>query len=285
MKPLLFPMLAAMSFFAVTRHGHVAHVELDAPDKLNALGPAFWEEAQPCVAALDADPQVRAIVLSGRGRAFTAGLDLVAMMPKLPIATPGSSGSAPDGARQAKLHQMIRDMQGAVTCFERSRVPVIAAIHGWCLGGGVDLACACDIRLAAADATFGVRETRLAMVADMGTLQRLPRVVGSGHARELAFTGRDFDATHAQRIGFVNRVLSDREVLLSDAFELAQAIAANAPLAVQGTKRVMNEAVRFDIDRGLEYVATWNAAHLVTQDLGMAVTAFVTKETPEYSGR
>lgn len=261
--------------------GPVARLTLNHPDKLNALGPWFWDGMTEAVAQVDADRDVRVLVVDGAGRAFTAGLDLMDMLPTLPIA----QGGPPDGARQARLHQTIRDMQQAVTCLERCRVPVIAVVHGYCLGGGVDLITACDIRLASADAVFGVRETKLAMVADIGTLQRLPRVVGPGVARELVFTGRDFDAAYAERIGLVNRVLPDREALHAAADALAAEIAENPPLAVQGAKRVMNEAVRAEIDRGLEYVATWNAAHLVTQDLGVAVTAFVSKQKPEFSGR
>jgi enoyl-CoA hydratase len=158
-------------------------------------------------------------------------------------------------------------------------------VHGYCLGGGVDIITACDIRLAAADATFGVRETKIAMVADLGTLQRLPAIVGPGIARELVFTGRDFDAAYAERIGLVSRVLPDAEALREAAFAMAREIADNPPLAVQGAKRVMNEAVTREFDRGLEYVSTWNAAHVVTQDLGVAVTAFVSKQKPEFSGR
>lgn len=266
---------------ALEIEGPVARIELRNPEKLNAMGPWFWDEMAPTVARIDADPAVRVAIVSGAGRAFTAGLDLMGMMPRLPI----SRGGPPDGARQARLHATIRAMQAAVTCLERCRVPVIAAVHGYCLGGGVDLITACDIRLGAADAVFGVRETKLAMVADIGTLQRLPRIVGPGIARELVFTGRDFDAACAERIGLLNRVLPDREALMKAADALAAEIAENPPLAVQGAKRVMNEAVTADIDRGLEYVATWNAAHLVTQDLGVAVAAFVSREKPEYAGR
>ncbi len=260
--------------------GTIARIRLNRPEKLNALGPWFWDEMAGVVARVDADRAVRVAVVSGAGRAFTAGLDLVEMTPRIPM-----GDGAPDGARQARLHQMIRDMQGAMTALERCRVPVIAAVHGHCLGAGVDLITACDIRLAAADAVFSVRETKLAMVADVGTLQRLPRIVGPGAARTLVFTGRDIDAAEALRVGLVEQVLPDREALEAAAMALAAEIAANAPLAVQGAKRVMNEAVRGEVDRGLEYVATWNAAHLVTQDLGMAVTAFITKQTPDYAGR
>jgi len=270
-----------MSYLDYSLEAHVGHLRLTNEPKLNAMGPEFWDGMAARMAEIDADREVRALVITGAGRAFTAGLDLMEMMPRLPIGTDGN----PDGLRQARLHQLIRDMQGAITSVERSRVPVIAAIHGHCIGGGVDLATACDIRICSADANFSVREVRLAMVADVGTLQRLPAIVGQGVARELAFTGRDFDAAYAEGIGLVSRVLPDREALHAAAFELAGQIAANPPLAVQGTKAVMNHGVRADVDRGLEYVATWNAAHLVTQDLGVAVTAFVSQQEPEYSGR
>lgn len=271
-----------MSFLKITRHDAVADVALNNPAKLNALGPAFWTEAAEQIRTLGEDPSVRCLVLRGEGRAFTAGLDIPGVMATLPI---DPAGGPPDGSRQAKLHQTIRNMQAAVTAFERCAVPVIAAIHGYCLGGGIDLITACDIRLAAADAKFGVRETKLAMVADVGTLQRLPHIVGAGIARELVFTGRDFDAAYAERIGLVNRVLPDAESLHAAALELAAEIAANAPLAVRGAKQVMNEAVRHEIDRGLEYVATYNSAHLVTQDLAVAVTAAMTKQKPDFGGR
>lgn len=266
----------------IVREGAVARLVLNHPEKLNALGPWFWDGMAPAVAALDADPAVRAVVLEGEGRAFTSGLDLLGMVPTLPI---DLQGGPPDGARQAALHALIRRMQGAITAVERCRVPVIAAIHGFCLGGGVDLATACDVRLCAADAVFGVRETRLAMVADVGTLQRLPRIVGPGHARELVFTGRDFDAAHAERIGLVSRVLPDADAVKADALALAREIADQPPLAVQGAKRVLLEAERHEIDRGLEYVATWNAAHLASRDLGTAVSAQMSRQKPVFEGR
>lgn len=270
-----------MSFLKLEKKGHVAHVELSRPEKLNALGPEFWEEMVPAFARIDDDRSVRAVVLTGAGRGFSAGLDLPQMVQRFPI----EPGAGPDGARQAELHRLIRDLQAAITCVERCRAPVVAAIHGHCLGGAVDLACACDVRMAAADAIFGVRETRMAMVPDLGTLQRLPAIVGTGIARELVFTGRDFDAAYAERIGLVTRVLPDVDALRAAAFQLAEEIAANPPLAVEGAKQVMNEEARHQIDRSLEYVATYNAAHLVTQDLGVAVAAFAARRKPDFSGR
>ena len=264
----------------LTVDGHIGYVTLDYPKKLNALGPWFWDEMPRVFREVDENRDIRVVILSANGRAFTAGLDLMAMMPRLPV-----GGGPPDGLRQARLHQLIRDLQTAITCVERCRVPVIAAVHGHCIGGGIDLITAADIRLASADAVFSVREVKLSIVADLGTLQRLPRIVGEGHARELSLTGRDFDADHAQRIGLITQLHADRDALLAAADALAAEIAANPPLAVQGTKRVMNESHRADTDRTLEYVATWNSAHLITQDLGVAVTAFVSKQTPEFSGR
>jgi enoyl-CoA hydratase len=262
--------------------GPVAHVVLDRPDKRNAMGPEFWVELPAAFAAIERDRSLRAVVLRAEGPAFTAGLDLMAMVPRLPLP---QAGEGPDGDRSRRLHELIRELQRAITAVERCRIPVIAAIHGYCLGGGVDLITACDVRFAAASATFGVRETRIAMVADLGTLQRLPAIVGPGIARELVFTGRDFDADEALRIGLVNAVLPDAAAVRARAEATAALIAANPPLAVEGAKRVLNHAVVPAIDSGLEYVATWNAAHLVTQDLGVAVTAFATKQTPEFSGR
>jgi enoyl-CoA hydratase len=255
-------------------------VVLNHPKRLNALGPWFWDEMSSVMARINADHTIRVALLYGEGAAFSTGLDLQTMAPRLPL-----GASAPNGARQAAFHQLIRDLQQAITSVAECRVPVIAAIHGYCLGGGVDLATAADIRLASSDAVFGVRETRIAIVADVGTLQRLPRIISPGIARELAYTGRDFGATYAERIGLVNRVLPDRKSLVASAESLALEIAANAPLAVQGTKRVMNEADRADIARELEYVATWNTAHMISEDLSEAMAAFADRRTPTYTGQ
>ncbi|MBX2798961.1 MAG: crotonase/enoyl-CoA hydratase family protein [Myxococcales bacterium] len=261
------------------RDGAIAWVTLNRPDKLNAMGPAFWDGMAPLFDTINDDHDVRVAVIRGAGRAFSSGLDLVDMMPRLPL----NAGN--DGAKKAEMHRMIRHMQGAVTCVERCRVPVIAAVHGACIGGAIDLITACDIRLAAADAVFSVRETRIGMVADIGTLQRLPAIVGPGIARELVFTGRDVDAAYAERVGLVDRVLPSPEALFDAAGALATEIAEQAPLAVQGAKRVMVEQQRHEIDRSLEYVATWNAAHLVNQDLMAAMAAMAAGAPPKFEGR
>ena len=259
---------------------HVAVLSLDRPEKMNAMGQAIWEELPAAIDRIDANDDIRAVALVANGPAFSVGLDFIDMIPQL-----GLNSAGPDGHRQRELHRLIRKMQAAVTAVERCRVPVVAAIHGYCLGAGVDLITACDIRVASQDAIFGVREPRVAIVADLGTLQRLPRLIGVGQARELIYSGRDFDSNEALQLGLVNRVLADPARTRASAISLAQEIAENAPLAVQGSKRVMLEAQRGDIDRELEYVATWNAAHLISQDLGRAVEAFVKKSKPRFDGR
>ncbi len=175
-------------------------------------------------------------------------------------------------------------MQRTFSSLAECPKPVIAAIHGYCIGAGVDLITACDIRYAAADAIFSIRETRLAMVADVGTLQRLPRIIDPGSVAELAYTGRDFDAGEASSLGLVTRLLPDADAVLAAAIETAEAIAANSPLAVQGTKTVLRAGDGRTVDEALDYVALWNAAFLHSNDLGEAMASFVAKRDPEFEG-
>jgi len=175
-------------------------------------------------------------------------------------------------------------MQRTFSSLADCQKPVIAAIHGYCIGAGVDLITACDIRYAAVDAIFSIRETRLAMVADVGTLQRLPRIIDPGSLAELAYTGRDFDATEAASLGLVTRLLPDQDATLAAAIETAQLIAANSPLAVEGTKAVLRAGVGQTVDGSLDYVALWNAAFLHSDDLGEAMAAFVERRPPEFKG-
>jgi enoyl-CoA hydratase len=267
-----------------TREG-VAFLWLARPDKLNALHRPLWDEIPAAVAALDADETVRVIVLAGRGKAFCAGIDLVDHAPAL--AGGGSlsgKGESPVGKRRALLDD-IRRYQHTASCLARACKPVIAAVHGACLGAGLDLATACDLRIASVDATFSVRETRVAMVADVGVLQRLPRIVGEGVARDLALTGRDIDAGRALELRLVTEVLPDADALIERARELAADIAALSPLAVQGTKHIMNAAFAADEQRSLDYVALWNAAFVHSQDLEEAATAFVERRAPRFKGQ
>lgn len=275
----------AWEHLEVESGGGVAFLWLNRPDKLNALHRPLWRDIPAAVAQLDADESVRVIVLAGRGKAFCAGIDLVDHGPAL--AGGGSlsgRGKSAVGKRRALLDDIGR-YQHTASCFADTDKPVIAAIHGACLGAGMDLVTACDIRLASACATFSVRETRVAMVADVGVLQRLPRIVGEGIARDLVLTARDIDAARAAEVGLVSEVLGDPAALAARARELAASVAALSPLAVQGAKRVMNAALRADLQRGLDYVALWNAAFLHSQDLEEAALAFVERRAPRFEGQ
>ncbi|MEO5680049.1 MAG: crotonase/enoyl-CoA hydratase family protein [Acidimicrobiales bacterium] len=269
---------------SIERDGHVATLWLDRPEQHNAMGPSFWADLPGAMAELDQDPAVRVVVLAARGRHFTAGLDLAAMAGDLIGDLSGNEESSSPAARAAAFLRAVGRLQQAITSVERCAKPVIAAVHGACIGGGVDLITACDIRLCSANATFSVRETRLAMVADVGTLQRLPRIVGRGHAAELALTGRDIGAERARAIGLVNDVLADVHALHAAAAALAGEIAANPPLAVQGTKHVLRVCEDRSIDEGLDYVAVWNAAFLRSDDLTEAMAAFFQKRPPRFTG-
>ncbi|MCX4093563.1 crotonase/enoyl-CoA hydratase family protein [Nocardia sp. alder85J] len=267
--------------FTVESKDRVARVTLTGPAKGNAMGPDFWRELPLIFGELDADPEVRAVVLTGSGRNFSYGLDLVAMGGTFgPLVA--ERGLA--GPRTAFLNE-IRRMQAAVTAVADCRKPVVAAVSGWCIGGGLDLIAAADIRLASADAKFSLREAKVAIVADIGSLQRLPAVIGEGHVRELAFTGKDIDAARAEKIGLVNDVYPDQEATLAAAHALAEEIAANPPLVVQGVKDVLDQPRARQVAEGLRYVSAWNAAFLPAEDLTEAVAAVFEKRPPEFRGR
>ncbi|MBE2248233.1 MAG: crotonase/enoyl-CoA hydratase family protein [Myxococcus sp.] len=258
----------------------VAHVTLAATGKANRMGPDYWAQMPTLFARLDADEAVRVVLLDGAGAHFSFGLDLASMAAELaPLL-------ALDGGAKAR-HQLlgvIRRMQDANTAVARCRKPVIAAVSGWCIGGGVDLITACDVRLCSSDAIFSVREVKLAMVADVGTLARLPAIVGQGVARELAFTGDDVDAARALRLGLVNEVYPSKAELLVAAKAMAAHIAKNSPLVLSGIKEVMNAQSEAQARESLATVALWNAAFLPSKDLLEAMGAFLEKREPTFTG-
>jgi enoyl-CoA hydratase len=265
--------------FDIRREGKVATVWLDRPDARNALGDAFFDELPKVMGELSAESQVRAVVIAARGHDFTVGLDLKEMGAGLV----GKEGGSP-AARAAATRRSVLRLQSGINSVADCPKPVLAAIHGYCIGGGMDLATACDIRLASSDAVFSVRETRMAIVADLGTLQRLPRIVGAGYAAELALTGKDVGAERAKEIGLVNEVFEDRDALLEGAEAMAREIADLSPLAVQGTKAVLAANDGRTVAQGLEYVAAWNAGMLASEDLAEALGAFVEKRAPRFTG-
>lgn len=264
----------------VSVDGHVATVELIGPGKGNAMGPAFWEETPEVFEALDHDKDVRVIVVRGRGDHFTYGLDLSASAQTFMPLVAGENLAA----ERAELHELILEWQEAFTAIARCRKPVIAAIDGWCIGGGVNMIAACDVRVCTASAKFSLREPRIAITPDVGALQRLPAIIGEGATRLMAFTAADYDAEFAERVGLVEQVFEDRGALDAGVETIADQIAANAPLAVQGAKQVLNFCKDASEKAGLEYVATWNSAFLQSKDLGEAFAAFAQKRDPEYQG-
>jgi len=268
----------------------VATVWLDRPEARNAMGVDLWRDLPVAMEAVSRDQRVRAVVIAAKGPHFSVGLDLKAMGNLL--AGGGSSAEA-DGAaappsmaaRARGARSEVLRLQDSITAVARCPKPVIAAVHGYCIGGGVDLIAACDIRLASADAVFSVREAKMAIVADLGSLQRLPSIISAGHLAELAFTAKDISAERAKEIGLVNDVAADVEGVLKAARALAAEIAANSPVAVQGTKAVLAANEGRTVAEGLDYVATWNAGMLASDDLVEAVTAFMEKRTPRFTGR
>lgn len=270
----------ALKALSVERDGQVARVTLLGPGAGNAMGPDFFRELPVVFQELDEDQDIRAIVLTGSGGQFCYGLDLHGMRDVL---APFFGDAVPASARTAFL-AAARDLQASVTAVAACRTPVIAAISGWCIGGGIDLACAADVRLASAEATFSVRETRMAIVADLGSLQRLVGIIGDGHLRELALTGRDIDADRAERIGLVNDIYPDPGSALDAAHALAGDMARNSPLVVRGIKEILDAERAPRVEAGLRYVAAWNAAFLPSRDLQEAMTAFLEHRPAEFTG-
>lgn len=260
---------------AVSHEGGVAHVELARADKFNAMDHDFFAAIGETFRSLGSDPKVRAILLSGRGKHFSAGLDLQY------AASQFSPPSDPGRGAEARLRH-IQWLQDAFTAVEQVRVPVVAAIHGGCIGAGVDLVTACDLRVASEGAFFQVAEVDVAITADLGTLQRLTHLIPEGIVRELTYTGRRMGAEEALRVGLVNRVETDRETAIAAATELARTIAAKSPLAVAGAKLSLNYSRGRPVEEGLRHVALWNAGTLMSADLTAALRARTGKSEPEF---
>ncbi len=276
------PPTQSLMSLQVERRGPVVQVTLVGPGKGNAMGPHFWREVPLVFAALDADDSVRAVVVTGSGDNFCYGLDLRTMLGEV-IGPTGDDGGLARG-RTVLLHK-LRSMQDALTTVAACRKAVAAAISGWCIGGGVDLVAACDVRYASTEARFSVREVKAGMVADVGSLQRLPAIIGDGHLRELALTGRNITAARAERIGLVNDVLPDPAATLAAAHAFAEEIAANPPLVVAGVKDVLDAARSPVVETGLRYVRAWNAAFMPSHDLFEAASAFNEHRPPRFTGR
>ncbi len=253
---------------AVRLEEHVAWVALNRPEKANAMNEAMWDEIQSCFEWLDDEVSVRAVVLCGEGKHFCAGIDLAMF---------ASLGQSAEGLEKSRFIEQFRKvilrLQGNLTAIERCRKPVIAAIQGSCVGGGVDIVSACDMRYCCEGAKFSIKEIDIGMVADVGTLQRLPHIVPQGIVRELAYTGRNVYGAEAEKIGLVNRAYDSYEEMIEAVSELAQDIARKSPLAIRGTKQMLLYTRDHSVADALNYQATWNAGMLSFEDVMLAIGA------------
>tara|TARA_B100001079_G_scaffold214154_1_gene188654 strand:- start:38 stop:847 length:810 start_codon:yes stop_codon:yes gene_type:complete len=258
---------------------HVGYVWINRPDKKNALDADIWFGLPDIIDELDNDDEVHCIVIAGKGDSFSAGIDITMFMSDFQI---NEDMSSTPGDRK-KLLKQIKKMQDSFTALSKTTVPVIALAHGHCIGGATALISACDIRISTKDAKFSIGETKLGLVADVGILQRMPKIVSKGDVRELAFTGRIFDGEYAEKIRFVSKTYENFDELLNAGVLLAEEIASNASNIVQGTKQVLDKGENLTIEQSLDFVQLWNTSFLITEDLKEGVTAFMEKRKPKFN--
>jgi enoyl-CoA hydratase len=263
-------------YFDLTLEERVAHLKLNRPEQMNTMSPAFFAELETIVNRLHCEAVARVLVLSSTGKHFSAGMALDVFS--------GSDfmleGTA---AGRVNLRESLLTAQASFTALERLRMPVIAAIQGGCIGGGVDLVLACDVRYCAQDAFFCIQEINIGLVADLGTLQRLPKLIPEGVAREYAYSGRRMPAARARELGLANEVYSSHESTIEAALALAAEIAAKSPLAVLGTKQAINYARDHGVAESLEHTALLQAAIFESGTLHEAVAASRAKRAPEFA--
>ncbi|MFZ9407907.1 MAG: crotonase/enoyl-CoA hydratase family protein [Burkholderiaceae bacterium] len=273
--------MSSYTCFAVTIENHVAHVVLNRPEKRNNMIRAFWEELPRIISDIDDHSRARVIVISSTGPHFSSGLDTS-------LFSDNSLQPDPDAARSARIQHGARfydhvlQMQRTFTALEQCRIPVLAAIQGGCIGGGVDLVTACDIRYATEDAFITVFETNIGMTADVGTFPRLVKLIPEGIVREMAYTGRRMPAREAQAVGLVNRVFADQPTMLAEVMAIAREIASKAPLAVYGCKRMINYARDHSTADGLDYIGIWNASMLQREEIQEAIRANTEKRPGDF---
>ena len=265
--------------FEVDVSDRVAHLRLSRPDELNSMVPEFWRELPEIVQSISDSGEARALVLSSTGKHFSAGMDLSVFAGGLGISADGEAAR-----RSANLRTMVLRLQETFTVFEKARMPVLVAVQGGCIGGAVDLACAADMRYASRDAFFVVQETNIGMVADLGTLQRLPKLIGDGLARELVYTGRRLPAQRAYEIGLVNQVFDDADSLVDGVLEVAREIAAKSPLGLTRMKHLANDALETPAPVALRREIEVSALHVHSTDFREGLDAFNSKRTPKFTG-
>lgn len=248
--------------FELSIHDHVAHIQMSRPDEMNTMNQAFWRELPQLLEQLDEEAIARVAVLSSTGKHFSAGMDLSVFTD-----TNLMPGNGDPGRMSENLRRVVLQLQSSLSVLEKIRIPVLAAIHGGCIGGALDLVCAADCRYATQDTFFTIKETELGMTADVGTLQRLPTLISPGMVRELAYTGRNFLAQEAKDTGFINAIYPDQKSLINAVLNIAKTIAQNSPLAVNGCKEMINYSRDHSIQDSLTYMATWQSGMFRPEDM------------------
>ena len=256
-------------------HGFLSIVQT----KQNALSQEAFQELQAAIEHLDDEPECRVIVLTGEGKHFCSGIDLTVLMTTKMLTADACSGRSGE-----KVRRFVKVLQAPIDAIEACSKPVIAAIHGGCIGAGLDLVAGCDMRYMVDDSYCSIREIDMGMVADLGSLQRLPKLLPQGIVRELAYTGRNVNGPEAVRIGLANQSYPSRETMLESVGGIASVIASKSPLSIRGNKRVLLHSRDHSVADGLEYIAAWNAGMLVSEDLEKSFEAFRTKEKAEFRG-
>ena len=261
--------------FKVEIENKIAQVAFNRPEKANALNMDAWTEMQSVFETLSMSDRVRVIILSGEGKHFCSGIDLELLM-----SIGGLTDISCSGKRSEKIRELILTLQRTITAIEKCSKPVLAAIHSGCIGGGVDIATACDMRYCSDDAYFTIKEIDLGMVADIGTLQRLPKIISPGMAAEMVYTGRKIYGPEAQSIGLVNYSYTSKETLMESVKQIAETIAGKSPVSIRGTKEILRYTRDHTVDDALNYMSTWNAAMLLSNDLKEAFMATMEKRQP-----
>ena len=264
--------------FEVDIQNRVAHVSLSRPEKRNSMIAPFWNELPAIIQQLDSDGEVRAIVISSTGPHFSSGMDVSVFAD-----APSSPDKQDKFQRPARMRDTILRLQGSFTSLEQVRVPVLAAVQGGCIGAGVDLVTACDMRYATRDAFFTIYETNLAMTADVGTFPRICKLMPDGMVRELAYTGRPLSASDAVTYGLVNTLYDTHEQMVASVLETASVIASKAPLAVYGCKQMILHARDNTVADTLDYVALWNASFFQREEIAEAMAASAAQRTGEFA--
>ena len=254
----------------------IAHIKMSRPDEFNTMNKAFWSELPHLVESISDDASARVIVLSGEGKHFCAGMDLANFSPS------DKQPNAHMGMRKESGYRVTLDLQHTITCLEKARIPVIAAVQGACVGGGVDLATATDMRYCTSDAFFCIQEINIGMAADVGTLQRIPRLIPEGVVRELAYTGRRFLPEEAMKHGLVNEVFETKEEMMERVMEVAADIASKGPLAIAGTKESLNYGRDHTVEESLNHIALWNTAVGFSDEMSVAFKAKAENTEPEF---